>query len=227
MDRPSIHRYKIPTRPSQHEKHPAFFTTQISKDFPKSHHSTFVAQRPPTNSHHLSYPCLILLSFPHPLRHHAIALFNRQRTTAKIMAQVIIGIAGTVASIAQAIQSSVNRHADHLERRRRFTQETVRQLSEQGYNAVVVAGGWKALGHTQQTEECFEGITYTVFAAPQGQVMIVENRGDGGYENWALQGTNWVRWGNIVKFHTHYWNEGTMGNRFEVRNQNDFPGWFL
>lgn len=83
------------------------------------------------------------------------------------------------------------------------------------------------MGHAIKTEHHFEGINFTVLAAPKGQTMIVENRGDGGYENWALMGTNWVRWGKIVKFHTNYWNEDTMGKRFEVRDQNDFVGWSL
>jgi len=136
-------------------------------------------------------------------------------------------IASIVISVAGLVNDAVNRHADSLEKRRQFTQKTVEALSEKGYNAVIIAGGWKAMGYTMKTEHHFEGINFTAFAAPQGQIMIVENRGDGGYENWALEGTNWVRWGKIVKFHTNYWNEDTMGKRFEVRDQNDFVGWSL
>lgn len=184
-----------------------------------------MALRPPADSRH-SYPGFIL-SFLQ-LYHLALAVLDRQQITTKVMdPATAIGIAALVTSIITAIDGAVNRNADTLERRRQFTQETVRALSEKGYNAVVVAGGWKAMGHTQMTERNFEGIDFTVFAAPQGQVMIVENRGNGGYENWALEGTNWVRWGKIVKFHTHYWNEETMGTRFQIRDQNDFPGWSL
>jgi hypothetical protein len=220
-----IPRYKVPTRPSQHEKHLA-----KHRRLKTLSHTSFNIRGPtaPNQLSSLDLSLLILLSFPHPLRDHAIALFSRQQTTANIMtAQLLISLTGLITGIASAIQASADKHADRLEKRKQFTQETVRKLSDEGYNAVIVAGGFKALGYTQVIEYSFQGVDYTVFAAPQGQVMIVENRGDGGYENWALQGTNWVRWGKIVKFHTHDWNDATMGARFEVRAQNDFPGWFL
>ncbi|ORY10006.1 hypothetical protein BCR34DRAFT_359421 [Clohesyomyces aquaticus] len=133
-----------------------------------------------------------------------------------MVAEIAIGLASLATSIVGAVASAVNRHADSLEKRKQFTQQTVAALSDKGYNAVIIAGGYKAMGHTIKTEHHFEGIDFTLFAAPEGQIMIVENRGDGGYENWALRGTNWVRWGNIVKFHTNYWNEHTMGKRFET-----------
>jgi hypothetical protein len=143
------------------------------------------------------------------------------------MAGLAVSIAGLIAGISSSIASAVNRNEDNLERRRQFTQTTVKELSDRGYNAVIVAGGYKSLGHTIMHEHSFGGVNYTVFAAPQDQFFIVENRGDGGYENWALSGTNWVRWGKIVKFHTHFWDENAMGKRFEVRDQSLFPGWAL
>lgn len=111
-----------------------------------------------------------------------------------------------------------------MEKRRQFTQATVEELSSQGYNAVVVAGRHKAEGYTLKTNKCFEGVDFTILAAERDRVMIVENCGDGGYENWALMGVNWVRWGKIVKFHPG-WNEEGMGKAYEVRKRADFPGW--
>jgi hypothetical protein len=129
----------------------------------------------------------------------------------------IIGIA-----IQQGVQEA-NRVADINERRKTFTTTTVRNMNDKGYNAVIVSSGYKAKGFAIKETHPFEGMDYTLFAAPRNQVMIVENRGDGGYENWALQGTYWVRWGKIVKFHPS-WNEH-MGTPYETRHENDFVGW--
>lgn len=144
------------------------------------------------------------------------------------MATTAISIAGIVATIVSTVIDAMNKRSSSLERRRQFTQDTVRALSEQGYNAVCICTPYKAAGYSMKKEHRFEGTTFTILAAPKGSsVMIVENLGDGGYENWALRGRNWVRWGKIVKFHAGQWKEKGMGKKYEVRNKKDFPGWEL
>jgi hypothetical protein len=93
-------------------------------------------------------------------------------------------------------------HADDCRsaKKRRFSYFCVRLLSEKGYNAVIAAPGWKAQNYETKLETKFEGVIYTIFAARRGTTMIVENCGESGYENWALSGTNWVRFDKIVKF---------------------------
>jgi len=140
------------------------------------------------------------------------------------MAASVLSIVGLAANIASTIITTINKNKNRREKRQQFTRSIVRQLSSQGYNAVIVAGPWRAWGYETMSEHCFEGVQYTLFAAPKDRLMIVENRGDGGYENWALCGSNWVRWGKIVKFHPH-WNSQTMGTPYETRDQKDFPGW--
>ena len=136
----------------------------------------------------------------------------------------ILSVVGLAANIASTVISTLKRKQDNRERRQQFTRALVRQLSSEGYNAVIVAGSWRAWGYETTSNHCFEGKQYTLFVAPKDRVMIVENRGDGGFENWALCGSNWVRWGKIVKFHPN-WNSKTMGTPYEVRHPNDFPGW--
>ena len=140
------------------------------------------------------------------------------------MAEIVLAGAALLATVIGTAVDNTNRAADIVEQRKQFTQECVRGLSEKKRNAVIVAGGYRAKGFENKTTHDFHGIQYTLFEAPRNQVMIVENRGDGGYENWALSGTNWVRWGKIVKFHP-YWNRATMGEPYETRDSAHFVGW--
>ncbi|CAI4212823.1 unnamed protein product [Parascedosporium putredinis] len=136
----------------------------------------------------------------------------------------ILSIVGLATTITTNLIAVAKKKEARRERSRQFTRTLVRQLSNEGYNAVVVAGPWRAWGYEASSDHAFEGKHYTLFAAPKDRVMIVENRGDGGFENWALCGSNWVRWGKIVKFHPS-WNSATMGTPYEIRHPNDFPGW--
>ncbi|KAF3910034.1 hypothetical protein AA313_de0208803 [Arthrobotrys entomopaga] len=134
---------------------------------------------------------------------------------------------GVIVAVLGLATAEANRHADIAERRAQFTRNFVDKMSKEGFNVVIVAGRSRAMGDYEESEQYFEGKTYTIYTVPKGKPMIVQNRDDGGDENWALQGLNWVRWGKIVKFHEGKWNERTMGSKYEVRPQKDFPGWSL
>lgn len=139
---------------------------------------------------------------------------------------ITIGLISAAISAAALAASVEARAADTRNKRSKFNLKTVGELCDRGYNAVIVSNesGSYGKGYTVK-QECFhDGLTYTVYAAPRTQTMAVQNNGSGGYENWALQGTNWVRWGKIVKFHPS-WNDATMGACYETRQQNHFPGW--
>jgi hypothetical protein len=133
-------------------------------------------------------------------------------------------------------------HADDScsTRKRTFTYFCVQSLSEKGYNAVIVAPGWKAQSYETKREKKFEGVIYTIFAAQRGTTMIVENCGESGYENWALSGTNWIRYDKIVKFFRstelseYSCSTSTCGSKegkgharylYETRPRYEFPGW--
>jgi hypothetical protein len=135
-------------------------------------------------------------------------------------------------------------HADDSRstRKRKFTYFCVQSLSEKGYNAVIVAPGWKAQSYETKRAKKFEGVNYTIFAARRGTSMIIENCGESGYENWALSGTNWIRFDKIVKFFgsadlseysistststTRSKEEnGRARYMYETRPRSEFPGW--
>jgi hypothetical protein len=134
-------------------------------------------------------------------------------------------------------------HADDCRsaKKRKFTFFCVRLLSEKGYNAVIIAPGWKAQSYETKREKEFEGVIYTIFAARRGTTMIVENCGESGYENWALSGINWIRYDRIVKFFgstelsESSSNTSTTSsteergqaryNMYEIRPCTEFPGW--
>jgi hypothetical protein len=133
-------------------------------------------------------------------------------------------------------------HADDSRstRKRKFTYFCVQSLSEKGYNAVIVHPGWKAQGYETKREKKFEGVIYTIFAARRETAMIVENCGESGYENWALSGTNWIRYDKIVKFFgstelsEYSSSTSTSGSKegkghvrylYETRPRSEFPGW--
>jgi hypothetical protein len=123
-------------------------------------------------------------------------------------------------------------HADDCRsaKKRRYTYFCVRTLSEMGYNAVIVAPGWKAQSYETKREKEFEGVIYTIFAARRGTTMIVENCGESGYDNWALSGINWIRYDKIVKFFgsTELGESSSSTSRrfmYEIRPRCEFPGW--
>jgi hypothetical protein len=110
-------------------------------------------------------------------------------------------------------------------RRQAYTQYLVQSLAEKQYNAVVVLSqGWKAKGYETKRPHTLDGRSYTILAARRfAGIMIVENCGAGGYENWAFSGTNWVRWDKIVKFFPAW--DKDMGDPYETRPRWEFPGW--
>lgn len=114
-----------------------------------------------------------------------------------------------------------------------FTKETVRLWSERGYNAVIIhANGLpKAQGYDYTAtwsilEFGFLEKEFELFVSNRTHPMIAENKGDGGFVNWAFSNTSWVRWGNIVQF-VPDWNVDTMGDRNVIRPTSNFPGWFF
>jgi hypothetical protein len=124
-------------------------------------------------------------------------------------------------------------HADDCRsaKKRRFSYFCVRTLSEMGYNAVIVAPGWKAQNYETKLETKFEGVIYTIFAARRGTTMIVENCGESGYENWALSGIDWIRYDKIVKFFGSTElsdgkeEKGQAKYMYEILPCSEFPGW--
>jgi hypothetical protein len=125
-------------------------------------------------------------------------------------------------------------------RKRKFTYFCVQSLSEKGYNAVIVAPGWKAQNYETKRAKTSVGVIYTIFAARRGTTMIVENCEESGYENWALSGINWIRYDKIVKFFgsTELSEAGSSTNMsrskdedgqarcmYETRPRSEFPGW--
>jgi hypothetical protein len=118
-----------------------------------------------------------------------------------------------------------------------FTRELVQQWRDYGYNAVIVnnkglpmAQGYDmAFLYTHCCESVIVSTDYTLFVATRDHPMIVENRGDGDFLNWAFSDSptdSWVRYGSLV-FFLPSWDNALFGEPRTLRDRAEFPGWFV
>jgi hypothetical protein len=119
-----------------------------------------------------------------------------------------------------------------------FTTELAGQWRNRGYNAVIFNNNGLPLaqGHdiTFPYTFCCEensniSTNYTMFVGTQDHPMIVENRGDIGFPNWAFVTYTtdyWVRYEFLV-FYLPYWDNARFGEPRTQRDRAEFPGWFV
>lgn len=83
---------------------------------------------------------------------------------------------------------------------------------------------YKVKGKPMKTVVNIRGVPISIFIAPSGTSWIFLNEGDGGYDNWALTGGNWVRYGKQVVFYSEITDDIKDSKGQDVGGKK-FPGW--
>jgi hypothetical protein len=108
------------------------------------------------------------------------------------VASVIKGVVELAGAVAQEVMSF---QKNDNEKRERFTQQFVQDASGKypGYNVVIVhpqhsASGAQVIHQHYELPMTVGTCGYEIYFSPKGKAFSFENKGDGGFINWAFAG---------------------------------------
>ncbi|KAK9240820.1 hypothetical protein V1525DRAFT_139772 [Lipomyces kononenkoae] len=128
---------------------------------------------------------------------------------------------GSIVELAISLEKKCDSVNKANGNREQFVKSTVETLSNYGYNVVVLTGMFKLEGTVNAKQVTVCDTEYTILWADTQYQWVVQYFGDGGWENWALDGWNWQRFGQIVRWFVN----AIDGSPYTVSPASDFPGW--
>lgn len=133
----------------------------------------------------------------------------------------VFDITGMIVNFVKEIINEVKETDDAVSQFFAYSMNYYRGL---GVSVLMTRLAYKVKGVPLKTSVTVKSVPISIFIAPSNTSWIFLLEGDGGYDNWALTGGNWVRYGKCVVYYSEV-TDDIKDSQGQDAGLENFPGW--